>query len=425
MSVYRDLIELVLQRKYPGQLVIQLTDHCNACCPQCGMSITHPYKRSRLRNDDVKRTLDAAAKKGIKVVSFTGGEPLLMVDELTMFMKYAGDAGIDYIRTGTNGFIFMNHEKSGFFSRIHRIAEKLAETPLRNFWISIDSAISSVHEAMRGFPGVIAGIRKALPIFHQHGIYPTANAFVNRKVGGEETALPIIPQHDQARLKVFYDRYGKALDDLFRFVVELGFTMVSTCYPISVAENNDAADMKPIYGATSSESLVRFSNDEKAVLFKALLENVTEWRPKIRAFSPHCSLYALHKQYLNDAESSAYPCRGGIDFFFIDAKDGCTYPCGYRGKENLGKFWNLNTALIDSGFPCYRCDWECFRDPSEFFGPLIHGMNNPLGLLKKLSRDKRYLASWAEDLLYYSACSFFDGRRPPDYLRLQRFEKQS
>ena len=418
-------MDLLLQRKYPGQLVIQLTDHCNACCPQCGMSIAHSYKRSKLKSDDVRRTLDAAAKKGIKVVSFTGGEPLLMVDDLTMFMKYAGEAGIDYIRTGTNGFMFMNHKKYGFSSRIHRIAEKLAETPLRNFWISIDSAVPSVHEAMRGFPGVIEGIHKALPILHRHGIYPTANAFVNRKVGGEETALPIIHQHDQERLGVFYDRYRKALDDLFRFVVELGFTMVSTCYPMSVDHSEDPMDLKPIYGATSNESLVRFSQYEKALLFKALLENITEWRSRIRAFSSYSSLYALHKQYLNGVDNTAYPCRGGIDFFFIDAKDGCTYPCGYRGKENLGKFWNLNPDVLDRGSPCHRCDWECFRDPSELFGPLIEAMRAPLSLARRLQKNKDYLAGWAEDLLYYSACSFFDGRRPPDYHQLRRFRKHS
>ncbi len=67
--------------------------------------------------------------------------------------------------------------------RIRRLVEMLADTPLRNFWISLDSADPAVHERMRGFPGVVAGIEKALPIFHQHGIYPSANLGINRNMG--------------------------------------------------------------------------------------------------------------------------------------------------------------------------------------------------------------------------------------------------
>lgn len=76
--------------RIPGQLVIQLTDRCNAFCPQCGMRVTKKFKRSTLSADIVKRIIDAAAQKGVNVVSFTGGEPCLFLDQLVMFIKYAG-----------------------------------------------------------------------------------------------------------------------------------------------------------------------------------------------------------------------------------------------------------------------------------------------------------------------------------------------
>ena len=70
------------RKKVPGQLVIQLTDRCNALCPQCGMRVSETFPRSKLSMDDVKRILDAAAARGVRVVSFTGGEPFLFIKEL-------------------------------------------------------------------------------------------------------------------------------------------------------------------------------------------------------------------------------------------------------------------------------------------------------------------------------------------------------
>ncbi|MEP9410851.1 MAG: hypothetical protein HRF42_05505 [Candidatus Brocadia sp.] len=38
----------LLRGRVPGQLVIQLTDKCNARCPQCSMRVSENYKRSTL-----------------------------------------------------------------------------------------------------------------------------------------------------------------------------------------------------------------------------------------------------------------------------------------------------------------------------------------------------------------------------------------
>ncbi|MFZ7112312.1 MAG: radical SAM protein [Desulfatiglandales bacterium] len=98
----------LLKRRVPGQLVIQFTDRCNALCPQCGMRIRETFTRSKLSISVVKRILDCAAQRNVSIVSFTGGEPFLYLDELALLIQRAGDHGIPYIRTGTNGFLFMN-----------------------------------------------------------------------------------------------------------------------------------------------------------------------------------------------------------------------------------------------------------------------------------------------------------------------------
>ena len=63
---------------------------------------------------DARRIIDAAVKKGVGALSFTGGEPFLYIDELVSLIDYAGKAGIEYIRTGTNGYIFLNSERTDF-----------------------------------------------------------------------------------------------------------------------------------------------------------------------------------------------------------------------------------------------------------------------------------------------------------------------
>jgi hypothetical protein len=115
------------------------------------------------------------------------------------------------------------------------------------------------------------------------------------------------------------------------------------------------------------------------------------------------------------------PGRSG--FFFIDAKDGNTYPCGYRGNENLGKFWKLNIDKLFSDENCQHCDWECFRDPSELCSPLLQGLQSPVTLMRKLVENPAYTRFWIQDMHYYAACDLFDGRQPPKTKQLKKFTK--
>ena len=398
----------------PKQLVIQYTDKCNAQCPQCGMNVKESYPRSTLNPDDVKRIIDTAVKKGVKILQITGGEPFLFFDEIASLIKYAGNAGIKYILTGTNGFMFMNHDSPDFTKRVTNIVEKLAETRIYSFWISIDSSVTDVHEKMRGLPGVIAGIKKVLPIFHKHGIYPAAILAINRNMNGF---------WDQMDLKSmeFYEYFQKAFRDYFNFLLNTGFTTSITAYPMSAY--NAYENVEPVYMAISRENLVTFSNEEKAVLLKAFFDVIPEFRQKIRIFNPMSSLYSLIRQY-TDKEWLCYPCRGGSEYFFVDAKDGNTYPCGFMRQENLGKFWELDFENNNQKPSCVTCDWACFRDPSELVGPIEEIFTRPLAFINRVVKDKQFIRVWLKDILYYWACGYFNGRIPPNYKKLSIFTRR-
>lgn len=410
----RDVISLIKNR-IPGQIVIQYTDRCNAECPQCSMNKTLPYPRHTANMEDVKRTIEAAGEMGFKAISFTGGEPLLYIDEIMELSVYAELAGIEYIRTGTNGYMFMNSQDARFNSRIHSFAEKLRNTKIRNLWISIDSAVPEVHEKMRGLPGVVKGIEKALPIFHQYDIYPSINLGINRNING------LWEEVNHKRLadgEAFYSYFYEGFDGFFRFAKNLGFTIANACYPMSVSKDNDK-NLSAVYGADSSNNVVCFDEAEKLNIYRALMDQIPNHRSSMRIFTPTSSLYSLIKDIENGDYS--YPCRGGKDFFFVSNKDAEVYPCGYRGNESLGKLWDLNSTKKTVN--CRSCDWECFRDPSVLTGPVIEAFNHPIALGQKLVKEKEYFKLWYNDMRYYRDCDYFNGRIAPRPDKLKKYEE--
>jgi MoaA/NifB/PqqE/SkfB family radical SAM enzyme len=400
--------------RVPGQLVIQLTDRCNGLCPQCGMRVSEAYPRRRLPVDRVKGIIDAAAARGVSILSFTGGEPLLLLPDLLELIRYAGRAGIEYIRTGTNGFMFTGADRPGFPGRIARLADALAATPLRNFWISLDSADPAVHEAMRGFAGVIAGIEKALPIFHGRGLYPTANLGLNRNLAGPLDRSPFLAAVEGRRADPagFYEYYRSGFRSFFDFVIDLGFTMAGCCYPIAFGEAGEPGELRAVYGAHSTSPVVRFSPEEKALLFSALSDTLPEYRNRLRLVTPRSALHTLIGEVRGEDRVS-YPCRGGIDFLFVGARDGSVYPCGYRGEEPLGNLEDGKKDRSRAKAACRQCEWECFRDPSVLFGPTLELFRHPLRLGRRLARDKNFYRLWLEDVAYYRVCRLFNGRLAP------------
>jgi len=367
------------------------------------------FPRVTMPRPQAARIVDHAAELGVGALSLTGGEPLLRVDDVRFLVRRATDAGIMHTRTGTNGFLFTASESSSFLTRVERLAASLADCGLRNFWISLDSADPGTHEEMRGLPGVVAGIEKALPVFHRHGLYPAVNLGLTRKLG--VTPLPYL---DDVGADEFARAVREDLRAFFARAVDLGFTMANVCYPMSVCEEQDG--LVPAYLATAETPLVRFSAAERELLFRALGTVIPEQRSRIRVFTPLSSVDALAGETSGE---HGHACRGGVDYFFVDAH-GDTYPCGYRGDAWLGPFMTFRPSR-KARPTCRRCDWECFRDPSELFGPVTSPGRRSLPVAGLLTGSDRRMRLWWRDVRYARACDLFDGRRPPDPARLRPF----
>lgn len=411
----------LLRGRLPGQLVIQYSNKCNADCPQCGMRRSNSIARHTLSKDRVKQLIDNAAEAGVQSLSFTGGEPLLFLDDIVELIHYASSAGIPYIRTGTNGFFLSGPDNSKFETKVNGIAEKLASTNLYTFWMSLDSAIPEDHEQLRGLPGIVKGMEMALPIFHSHGIFPSVNLGINRATGGVNNQ----PFLSELGRQQFERSFQRAFEKFYTFVESIGFTIVNACYPMSDESENscgtvDEALDSSLYGAASSDSMISFSDEEKELIFKALFNTIPKFRGKLRIFSPRCSLYSLQKKFQGH-DKPLYSCRGGTDFFFVESNKGDIYPCGYF-NEPINNIPDL-TKRIANPKECDRCEWECFRDPSDLLGPFAEFFTKPATLIKKMVKDPGFYKILQEDLRYYRACNFFDGRQPPDFGKMQRFSK--
>jgi hypothetical protein len=93
---------------------------------------------------------------------------------------------------------------------------------------------------MRGLKGVVEGIGKALPIFHDHGIYPSANIGITRRIAA--MAPP-----DVSNPVEFCEFFKEAFRAFYNMVIGMGFTIVNACYPMSVG---DLEGLSAVYGAT-------------------------------------------------------------------------------------------------------------------------------------------------------------------------------
>ena len=405
----------------PGQLIIQFSDACNAKCPQCELRVSSIFKRAKIERDELKRIIDKAADNGVQALSFTGGEPFLYTDELLEAICYAGKAGIPYIRTGTNGFFLCGSDKPGWTDKISRLADKIADSPLYTLWFSLDSSDPKTHEQMRGLDGVVRGMEKAMPIFNERGIFPSANLGINRNTGSMYSACSLADTEPE----YFYDSFYQSFHSFYKRVLSLGYSIVNACYPMSADINSDNG-LGNVYGAASGDSIVTFTRQEKALIFQAMYDALGEYRDKLRIFSPKTSLYMLINQYRQSLSSPnykdyGYPCRGGIDYFFIDAQTKETWPCGFRSSNTLGQYQNVDMSKIDTKVDCRRCDWECFRDPSELLGPALDIKKSKLNLFRRKLTDKTHYDLWRSDLAYYRACEFFNGRKQTNFEKISKF----
>ncbi len=128
------------------QVFFAVTNRCDANCTFCGFRYSQRLSRKHVNISEAEKAIDYLANNFVRVISFTGGEPLLH-PHLEQIISKASRIGI-LCRTGTNG-ISLNEKR----------LEALKKAGLAFIWLSIDSGIPEIHDNNRGKNGLFTFLK--------------------------------------------------------------------------------------------------------------------------------------------------------------------------------------------------------------------------------------------------------------------------
>jgi len=210
----------------PIRVNFEITEACNLACMHCyhyaseAATGTRPLKDpKRWDLDHFERLLDTFLAQGVRVITFTGGEPFLRKDILLPLCERAKSAGVRVL-INTNGVPVTDSD-----------AERLAAIGVDGFLVSLMSSNSQLNNLLSQAPShkrTMAGIEKLVRHGHQvtvnmvctkinfRDLRSTATEMANLGVTGF-CASPMLPTHDKpAHLSIHLsrDEAEQVMDDL-------------------------------------------------------------------------------------------------------------------------------------------------------------------------------------------------------------------
>ena len=345
-SKWADMLRLI-SRGGPALCNVAVTNACNATCDFCNFA-NGKIKRSELRWIDVDRfprALEILHGRGIRYLSFFGGEPLLhpRLPDL-IAMSTAKGMGVAII---TNGWLLPSK------------LDELAAARLRTIYISIDSPSLNAHEANRGLGGLGDRIRTATAKMRDFGITAIAQVTISKLVTDY-----------------------RALVNLLR---ELGFVAVAFSYP-------QRARLGSTSLAWSADSkLVNFTDPDLVRAFDAL----DEIRDSFPVNNPRYSVADMKRHLRGDKEQ--FVCYAGYKSFYMDWNFDI-WRCD-TWSEPMCSVWDFPaTPFVRDG--CTACMSDCYRDSSVMLhfavslgDALDHMRNGRLGAALRIIADRRNFQS--------------------------------
>jgi MoaA/NifB/PqqE/SkfB family radical SAM enzyme len=303
----------LLLRGGPGVCQVAVTNACNASCRFCSFPQVPPGQRVMADPVRLHRGIAALQTAGVRYLSFTGGEPLLYPDLLPALAR-ARELGIHTIIC-TNGSLLTP-------GRIQEFRKRGLDTLI----ISMDAASPELHDHHRGLPGLTAHLREMIPRLNEAGLAPVASVTLSRLVTD--------------------------LEEMLRFLKELGFARVTFSYPLTRLHSS--------YLGFADHYLVDFTAGE-----------LDRWFGQIRALkgrnsrpvilNPSLGLTDMQRQLRG--MPGRFPCLAGFKYFFADwhlQVFRCHFLRGTLGPlEEIHRFPPIRDG-------CMACTIECYRDPSVF-----------------------------------------------------------
>ena len=138
---------------------------CNLACTYC--TITPQMRARELSTERVASAMKRARASGYRDVSFTGGEPTIRRDLLSL-VRYARTLGFDDVKVQSNGLLFAERDN----------AARLADAGATTFHVSIHTHDEAAYDAMVRRPGSWRLMRDGLAGLVALGLAPTADVIL-------------------------------------------------------------------------------------------------------------------------------------------------------------------------------------------------------------------------------------------------------
>jgi MoaA/NifB/PqqE/SkfB family radical SAM enzyme len=297
-------------RLIPAVCDVSITNACNATCEFCSYAVNKGIIKEKrwIDPEEFTRALPILHRRGIRYLTFQGGEPLLhpAIHTLVANTRAAG------VRPAviTNGWM------------LPAKIDSLVEAGLGTLLVSIDSDSLEEHERNRGLHGVGDRIRKGLAVARQNKIPTIASVTVNRLVHYE--ALPPL------------------LEDL-------GFDAVGFSCPRQVALGSSSMVYNP------NSKLVDLNADE----IVQALEAIKLLKKKFPVHNPTAMLDDIERHVRGEPEK--FSCVGGYKYFYLDWNLNI-WRCEAWSKP-LGSVFDLD-RIPDCRDHCNDCIMSCYKNAS-------------------------------------------------------------
>jgi Predicted Fe-S oxidoreductases len=300
--------------KIPKTLFWAIISYCNAVCTTCDFRLVPRSSWRCVRFEDARKAIDILYDSDFRMVSITGGEPLMNPDVFAI-CDYLKRKNMIITYIPTNGTLVNNN-----------VARRLKNADVRLVGISIDMDDGRQMGLTRKIPNLRQVIINARECLEQEGVKTYAGILITR------STLDIAKVMGVAR--------------------ELGFSKVVFSYPQIIQSSSFMA-------SGEMEDLVLNVNEiERVVEQIKMIKNDSE----LSIHNPNVSLDELVRFYRG--ESRKFKCYGGKRLFYLDWNLNL-YRC-FTLPKMYGNLLQLKKVNFDEEL-CDLCSQQAFRDHDPFY----------------------------------------------------------
>ena len=294
----------------PAVCDVSVTNACNANCSFCSFARSkgHSQPKAWINAERFIDALPIMHRRGIRHLTFQGGEPLLHPD-IALLVSRSRAAGME-VGVITNGFLLPQH------------IESLTQGGLSFLHVSIDSHAMDIHERNRGLSGLGARVREGLAHARRAGVPTFASVTVSRLVD---------------------------FDKLPPLLLDLGFEGIVFSYP-----RRENTTLSPL-GFGAETPLTEYQGHELAAMY----ESIKKLKKIMPVLNPTIGLEEMARRARGEEER--FPCVGGHKYFCIDWNLDI-WRCEHWPKP-LGSVFDLD-RIPDTRDHCTACGINCYRDAS-------------------------------------------------------------